>query len=347
MTTTQTQLRRGTSAQVAAMTPVDGEPVYNTTDDRLHMGDGSTAGGIPHATAKDVQNDTFRNGTVGGTANAITLTNTPPVLAYANKLTLKFKATGTNSSTTTVNVDGLGVKNIYKLSGTSLVALSGSEIVSGAVYELNYDGTQFQLGSGGGGGALTVVRQVFTSSGTYTPSSGMKYCDVEAMGGGGGGGNGSSNTTNNGGGGGGGGGAYSKRVLSAATIGASQTVTIGAAGGTTSMAALVTAGGGSNGAAGNPAGGAGGAGGAAGTGDISIAGACGGSGISTSSGSYANGGSGGGMGGGSGGYQGTPTGVAATANTGGGGGGGNGANSGSGAGGAGASGYLIVTEYCM
>lgn len=174
MTTTQTQLRRGTSAQVASMTPVDGEPVYNTTDDRLHMGDGTTAGGIPHATAKDVQNDTFRNGTVGGTANAITLTNTPPVLSYANKLTLKFKATSTNTGATTVNVDGLGTKNIYKLSGTSLGALSGGEIVSGAVYELNYDGTQFQLGSGGsGGGAMTLATSQSTASGSSVDFTGI------------------------------------------------------------------------------------------------------------------------------------------------------------------------------
>jgi len=144
-TSTQTQLRRGTSAQVAAMTPVDGEPVYNTTDDRIHLGDGATAGGIPHVTYKDVQNQSFIYGTVGGTANAITLTNSPAILSYGSSLRLKFKATSTNSSATTVNVDGLGTKNIYKLSGTSLIALTGNEIVSGAIYELNYDGTQFQM----------------------------------------------------------------------------------------------------------------------------------------------------------------------------------------------------------
>ncbi len=325
MTTTQTQLRRGTSAQVAAMTPVDGEPVYNTTDDRLHMGDGSTAGGIPHATAKDVQNDTFRNGTVGGTANAITLTNTPPVLAYANKLTLKFKATGTNSSTTTVNVDGLGVKNIYKLSGTSLVALSGSEIVSGAVYELNYDGTQFQLGSGGGGGALTVVRQVFTSSGTYTPSSGMKYCIVRAVGGGG---NGHTN------GGGGGAGGYVEKLISAAAIGASKTVTIGGGGGgTTSLGSIVSATGGSQGGSG--AGGLGGAGGVGSGGDVNAEGQPGGwsSAASTGFGGSTV------FGAGAKGVASGSTGGTAAANSGGGGAGGSPT-------GGGGSGFMIITEYC-
>lgn len=190
MTATQTQLRRGTAAQVAAMTPVDGEPVYNTTDDRLHLGNGSTAGGIPHANSKDVQNQVFTYGTVGGSANAITLAHTPPVLSYVNGLHLRFKATATNTNATTVDVDGLGTKNIYKLSGTSLVTLTGNEIVSGAVYDLNYDGTQFQLGSGGGGGGAPDV-QSFTSSGTWTKPSGMNSASrvlIEAWGAGGGGG---------------------------------------------------------------------------------------------------------------------------------------------------------------
>jgi len=227
MTTTQTQLRRGTSAQVAAMTPVDGEPVYNTTNDRLHMGDGSTAGGIPHITSNDERQQTFVYATCGGTANAITLTNSPVVASYASPLRLKFKATNTNSGATTVNVDGLGTKNIYKLSGTSLIALTGNEIVSGAIYELNYDGTQFQLGSGAGGGVKTITAQVFTSSGTYTPSAGMLYCIVELVGGGAGGGDASGASVTAAGGGAGG---YARAVFSAATIGASKSVTIGAAG---------------------------------------------------------------------------------------------------------------------
>lgn len=75
---------------------------------------------------------------------------------------------------------------------------------------------------------VTLKRQVFTSTGTYTPSAGMLYCDVEVWGaGGGGGGVGSVAVTAAAGGGAGG---YSKKSFSAAAIGASQTVTIGAGG---------------------------------------------------------------------------------------------------------------------
>ena len=41
------QVNRGTSAQVEAYTPLSGEPVWDTTQKRLFVGDGATAGGIP------------------------------------------------------------------------------------------------------------------------------------------------------------------------------------------------------------------------------------------------------------------------------------------------------------
>ena len=141
--------------------------------------------------------------------------------------------------------------------------------------------------------ALSVNIQVFTSTGTYTPTSGMLYCIIECVGGGGGGGGtaaGSGSSWSIGGGGGGGG--YSRKFASAATIGASQSVTIGAAGsagtagnnaggngGDTSVGSICigkggTGGGGGTGTAGNGI--SGGAGGVAGTGDFTVPGQQGG-----------------------------------------------------------------------
>ena len=95
----------------------------------------------------------------------------------------------------------------------------------------------------------SIVRQVFTYNAglaaSYTPTSGMVYCDVEVVGGGGGGGGsfGSPSTiwVSTGGGGGGG---YARKIFSAAQIGSATIVNIGA--------------GGSGGAAGNNDGSAGG-----------------------------------------------------------------------------------------
>ncbi len=106
--------------------------------------------------------------------------------------------------------------------------------------------------------SLSVVRQVFTSTGTYTPTAGMVYCDIEVVGGGGGsGGIATTNASQTSVSGGGGAGGYARKVVSAATIGASQTATVGAAGlagtigattggtgGTSSLGAIVTATGG-------------------------------------------------------------------------------------------------------
>jgi hypothetical protein len=82
-------------------------------------------------------------------------------------------------------------------------------------------------------GALSgVTLQAFSASGTYTPTSGMKFCVVVSTGGGGGSGGAVTAATTNdcavaaGGAAGG----TCVEAFSAATVGASQTVTIGAAG---------------------------------------------------------------------------------------------------------------------
>jgi hypothetical protein len=145
MTATQTQVRRDTAANLATATPAAGELAWDTTNERLAVGNGSTAGGRRVAMAKDVQNQTFTYGTVGGTANAITLTHSIPVTSYGAGLGLSVKIATTNTGAVTINVDGLGTKNAYKMSGGSLVALDAGDFVSGGIYWLTYDGTQFQV----------------------------------------------------------------------------------------------------------------------------------------------------------------------------------------------------------
>ena len=66
---------------------------------------------------------------------------------------------------------------------------------------------------------------VFTSSGTWTKPSGLKYIEVEVVGGGGGGGSSSDLPS-----GGGAGGGYSKRTIVAPSLGTNETVTVGLGG---------------------------------------------------------------------------------------------------------------------
>lgn len=77
-------------------------------------------------------------GTVGGTADAITLaTNgTYPFQSLAAGLVIAFKAGSANTGAATINVDSLGVKAIRR-QGDS--ALEANDIVASGVYLLRYD----------------------------------------------------------------------------------------------------------------------------------------------------------------------------------------------------------------
>jgi len=115
-----------------------------------------------------------------------------------------------------------GTTSTAPLQNVSGVGASGQVLTSNGAAAL----PTWQTGSS----SIANVNQiVFTSSGTYTPTSGMTHCVVEAVGGGGGGGG-----INTGGSGvsasGGGSGGYVRVRLTAADIGASKSVTIGAAG---------------------------------------------------------------------------------------------------------------------
>lgn len=209
----------------------------------------------------------------------------------------------------------------------------------------------------------SIIVQVFTSNGTYTPTTGMKYCTVEVVGAGGGSG-GAANTSGSqfSSSGGGGGGGYAKKTFSAATIGSSQVVTVGTggpggsagnnngtAGGTSSLGSLISATGGAGGsggaASGTPLNSFGGLGGVGSNGDINVTGGPGGFGFAAFSLSYAAEANGGSTF-----YAGETTessGIAAAGNTPGGGAAGAvvGASDSAKAGAAGGNGTVIITEY--
>jgi hypothetical protein len=92
-------------------------------------------------------------GTSGGSANAQTITLSPAITAYAAGQQFAFLAGNTNTGACTLNVNGLGTKNIYS-NGAACV---GGEIVAARIYEVAYDGTQFQL-LGADNGQLVAFR---------------------------------------------------------------------------------------------------------------------------------------------------------------------------------------------
>lgn len=147
---------------------------------------------------------------------------------------------GTTSTNPLQTVSGLGTSG-YVLTSNGAAALPTWQISPSA--------------------ALSLQVQVFPTSGTYMPTSGMQYCIIEVLGGGGaGGGVASTSGSQNAVGSGAGSGEYASGLFTAAEIGASQSVAIGAggtgvsgsngnAGGTTSVGTLITAFGGAGGLA--------------------------------------------------------------------------------------------------
>jgi hypothetical protein len=72
-------------------------------------------------------------GTAGGTADAITLSPTPGITAYAAGQTFTFKAASTNTGAMTVDVSTVGAGALVWPNGTAMAA---GDIVSGGVYEI-------------------------------------------------------------------------------------------------------------------------------------------------------------------------------------------------------------------
>jgi hypothetical protein len=99
------------------------------------------------ASALDVQNNVLTwGGTSGGGANAQTLTFAGLIPSvYQAGQRYQFKAGFTNSGACTLNVNGLGAKNVYKTSGSGPVVLTGAEITTNNIVDVIYDGTQFQI----------------------------------------------------------------------------------------------------------------------------------------------------------------------------------------------------------
>jgi hypothetical protein len=136
----------------------------------------------------DVNTSTYAMITVTGT-NALLGVAPSTYTAYTTGSRFFFQPPNFNTTAVTININGLGVKNITKYGNTALIL---NDIQSPAVAEIIYDGTRFQLVNPQSANTIYTGRllavQTFTSSGTYTPTLRSTRCLVKAVSGGGGGG---------------------------------------------------------------------------------------------------------------------------------------------------------------
>jgi hypothetical protein len=360
----------GVGPTIGFLTPFGSSPVFPNGLGLVNLT--STAGTIAITGGTNSINFDITGGGISVESfnvDAHTAPGTDPVLPTAGgQVTITGGQVPAGTTANVMQTNSLAA-NTFTIQVQRSQAVASSTIGDNGVSHFN--STQFAVDSnafvslfGGPGPALKQIKnQVFTTTGTYTPTSGMIFCEIEVVGAGGGGGGaaaGSSTLANTAGGGGGGG--YARGIFTAATIGASKAVTIGAGGtggtagahngvggGTTSVGSLISATGGAGGALGN-AGliGNGGAGGIGSNGDFQTNGMPGldGALYNGGAGTFSAGGGGGGssfFGGGSG--YGSGVGPAGASYGGGGGGGSSGQGGSDAAGGNGFAGFVVIKEY--
>lgn len=77
-----------------------------------------------------------------GTANAYVITPVPAVSAYTTGQIFSFKPVNANTTASTLNVSGLGVKSIKTTNGSALVA---NDIIASQIVVVEYDGTNMVM----------------------------------------------------------------------------------------------------------------------------------------------------------------------------------------------------------
>ena len=95
-----------------------------------------------YATAGQVQDSAFTFLTSPSGTNTMTATASLGMSAYATGQRFFFVAPATNTGACTLNINSIGIKSITKLGTTALVS---GDITSGAIIQVVYDGTEFQL----------------------------------------------------------------------------------------------------------------------------------------------------------------------------------------------------------
>lgn len=81
-------------------------------------------------------------GTDGGVANTYTVTPATAVPSYVTKMIVLFSPTNTNTGASTINISGLGTREIRTVDG---LPLSSGDLVLGSVYVATLSGTEFRL----------------------------------------------------------------------------------------------------------------------------------------------------------------------------------------------------------
>lgn len=149
------QILRGNKANLPTLS--DGEMAFCSDTKELYIGSGGTN--------RRIGDSETAYGVATGT-NSYAVTVDKQLSGYTAGLMVNFLVQNVNTTATTLNVNGLGVKNIYKNVDEPV---SAGSFRAGQIVSVVYDGTNFQLLSGSGGGiSLPVYDNVVTNTSTNT-----------------------------------------------------------------------------------------------------------------------------------------------------------------------------------
>jgi len=108
-------------------------------------------------------------GTAGGTANAITLTPNPAISSYLAGQRFSFVAAAPNTTSVTVATSGLATRALTYADGS---ALTGNEILTGGVYDIEDNGSRYNLLNSAQGSNIVSWTPTITFGGA---ASGLTY----------------------------------------------------------------------------------------------------------------------------------------------------------------------------
>ena len=136
----------------------------------VHTNVGAATVRTNYPSAAQVQDSTLTYLTSVAGTDTITATAAISMTAYAAGQVFRFISAGANTTTSvTLNINSIGAKAITK-NGTT--ALAASDIPSGAVVMVTYDGTQFQI-SGISVSSILGLANTWTATNTFTASTGI------------------------------------------------------------------------------------------------------------------------------------------------------------------------------
>jgi hypothetical protein len=144
-----------------------------------HTGVGAAQAADQYATVAGVQNGAYSHLTSVSGADTITANAPLTLTEYAVGQRFRFVSAGANTTAVTLNIDGLGAKDVTKNGSTALAA---GDIAASAIVEVVYDGTRFQatnlkLGTM----AQQAASSVAITGGTATlNNTGLKVLDTNA-----------------------------------------------------------------------------------------------------------------------------------------------------------------------